>query len=444
MGQHVSSCVRPPLSPHVDSVPLPDDQPVYLPAPPAVSLCSPSAVPVSPQLAASLSTTPRLPSSLVSQVYQRALYLYHCPLSSLSWQYHTHADGASSWISLLTSQYSAVQPPSCVPLSPADYLLRPSLDWFPALLARCSSLHITIHLPPSPVTAHLPNPYFPTSIHASSPSLPSLLCFLPHLISALSIYPPSLFERMGLQELWLCDNLTRNDTSVWVPVFEHRRLYVDCMRRDAVDLLSVIHHELFHFMEYSAIHSPSAPPLSAPLTRQLDFPDPTWSALNPPHFQYGTGGVDARGAAMAVSGAYNGQRLKGPFVNRYSQSGMEEDRAEIYAALVRDRESVTHAIHRGIRAKGEEIQRRLAEWSDGLLDEQWWHRTQKAGGGACFSHTRHARTVWGRLTNGRWMSMTSDKSGSEYWYNYTTDQSVNINPNIFVESNMTCIDLWFD
>ena len=58
------------------------------------------------------------------------------------------------------------------------------------------------------------------------------------------------------------------------------------------------------------------------------FKDPGWMALNAPGARYGTGGAAARTSDMfAFTHPATG------FVNRYSQSGVEEDMAEVFAVL---------------------------------------------------------------------------------------------------------------
>ena len=430
MGQCVSSS-RSVLPPFCAPVPL--EGAVDLPAPPADYLNA--SIPLPSDLTMPVpttSTTPVLSPDMLRQVYQRALYLYRCPISTLSWKCVTYSTGIHCHSQLTCEVTEAsVQPASSVRLQPSDHLIRPSPEWFPALLELCSTLHITVHFPSTPTPAVIPEQHYPGQYSASSPSLPALLCFVPHLIAALSIYPPAFFHRLDLRELWLCDSLTCNGVTAWMASFLSKRLYVDCALIDSVHVKSLIHHELFHFIDYAIHHSPSSPPLPHPITRFCAVPDPAWAALNDPSFRYGDGGLPAcSDTESAYTGRVRGRAERGSFPSRYAQSGMEEDRAEVWAALVRDRHSITHARDGRLRQKGAELERRVKEWSGGLLDEQWWQRTQKAGGGANFSHTRHERTVWGRLTKGRWVSITNPK-GAEYWYNHTTKQSVVINPNVY-------------
>jgi hypothetical protein len=66
-------------------------------------------------------------------------------------------------------------------------------------------------------------------------------------------------------------------------------------------------------------------------------------------------------------------------LNGYSQSAVEEDKAEIYAALMRapaallDDSGTTDLV---IRAKAREIKRRM-EWSCGDINEEFWNRLRQ-------------------------------------------------------------------
>ncbi len=78
----------------------------------------------------------------------------------------------------------------------------------------------------------------------------------------------------------------------------------------------VIHHELFHAVE-AAVHGDPY------------FDDPAWRRMNDPAFRYGSGGAASRDAAVTV--------LNHPaagFINQYAEAAVEEDKAELFAALM--------------------------------------------------------------------------------------------------------------
>jgi len=77
----------------------------------------------------------------------------------------------------------------------------------------------------------------------------------------------------------------------------------------------VIHHEFYHMIEEQ-------------LNGNAYYKDPNWAAFNPTDFSYGNGGKYERG-----DNAFPLTHPKPGFINIYSQSALEEDKAEIYATL---------------------------------------------------------------------------------------------------------------
>jgi hypothetical protein len=57
--------------------------------------------------------------------------------------------------------------------------------------------------------------------------------------------------------------------------------------------------------------------------------DPDWAAFNTDSFAYGTGGADMYG----TGDVYSYVHPEAGFLNLYSTSGVEEDKAEIFATL---------------------------------------------------------------------------------------------------------------
>ncbi len=60
------------------------------------------------------------------------------------------------------------------------------------------------------------------------------------------------------------------------------------------------------------------------------YRDSRWEGLNPTGFRYGTGGVNAQGDAW---GSLISDKRPG-FLNTYSTTGVEEDKAELFANLI--------------------------------------------------------------------------------------------------------------
>lgn len=100
-----------------------------------------------------------------------------------------------------------------------------------------------------------------------------------------------------------------------VPDYNHEVLYYDILAGLAPYLRHVVHHEFYHMLEQQ-------------LYGTAYYKDPDWLALNPPNFQYGLGGA----ATREVSAAKFTHPFPG-FVNGYSMSGVEEDKAEIWSLI---------------------------------------------------------------------------------------------------------------
>lgn len=136
------------------------------------------------------------------------------------------------------------------------------------------------------------------------------------LTHELSRYPSELLARARLKRLLLCSGLREgNDAIPSLPNF-HGTLIVD-VDADSPFLRRLLHHELFHFVDYSDDDQ---------LTR-----DPAWQALNDPYFVYGSGGRFAREpGAGRFTAEFPG------FVSRYAMSALEEDKAETFALRMSD------------------------------------------------------------------------------------------------------------
>lgn len=125
--------------------------------------------------------------------------------------------------------------------------------------------------------------------------------------------------------------------------------------------------------------------------------DAGWARLNSPAFGgYGRGGDVHRGKELFLSssssvavtgkgGNSSSHAASAGFLNGYSQSAIEEDKAEVYAALMRAPASLLDAPSSAttadpsssiLRAKAHELKRRM-EWSCGEIDEGFWRRLRE-------------------------------------------------------------------
>jgi hypothetical protein len=164
----------------------------------------------------------------------------------------------------------------------------------------------------------------------------------------LAFYPPPLLERVGLKQVVLCDALSFEGTDCFAYAdVERGRLYLSV--RAGINpgyIKRTVHHETFHQFDYAD-------------DRRLDA-DPRWEALNPPGFRYPN---DAERAQADPDALRPDEGLPG-FLNRYAASSPAEDKAELFASLVVERDLV-----RRREARDEVIRRkveRLREMLDGF------------------------------------------------------------------------------
>lgn len=107
-----------------------------------------------------------------------------------------------------------------------------------------------------------------------------------------------------------------------VPAFDGDTMYYDAELGDYSPSYQrvVIHHEFFHMVDQRM---------------KLLRRDPEWSALNPPEFKYGSGGDKLR--TLGVGELTD--KIPG-FLTPYGASAVEEDKAELFAHLLVNRNYV--------------------------------------------------------------------------------------------------------
>lgn len=154
-------------------------------------------------------------------------------------------------------------------------------------------------------------------IEASNPDSKDLALYLPLFFREFALYPQEVISQSGLRKIILCKNLKSNGQAVaGLADRENQVLYLDIgIIRDfpASFLSATLHHEFFHIMDSKD-------------------GDGSWSSLNEPGFIYGTDGNSAKKNPTMFMMNY---ALVG-FLNRYSMSAVEEDRAEMFANMMID------------------------------------------------------------------------------------------------------------
>ncbi|HEV7999939.1 MAG TPA: hypothetical protein VGP63_08675 [Planctomycetaceae bacterium] len=172
------------------------------------------------------------------------------------------------------------------------------------------------------------------------------------------LYPADVIRRAQLERLVICKDLSYDgQLRGAIPDFESKTLYLDAVRGGSNPTYQrkVIHHDFFHMIDYR--------------DDGYLYADKEWEKLNPAEFHYGTGGANAQGDPMS---SVLTDRWPG-FLNSYSKTGVEEDKAEMYANLVVEpayveRRAQTDAV---VRAKVAAIKRLMVRFSPNADDHIW-------------------------------------------------------------------------
>ncbi|MBN1608943.1 MAG: hypothetical protein JW940_20115 [Polyangiaceae bacterium] len=161
-------------------------------------------------------------------------------------------------------------------------------------------------------------------------------------------YSRGCLRAVRFRRILLCEGLAESGQEIpSLPNYE-QSLMLD-VRGPAGFLRRLLHHELFHFLDFAD-------------DEQL-AEDPEWEALNPPGFSYGLGGRSMRQPGSArLSTETSG------FLSRYSTSAVEEDKAEVFAFLLTAPEQVRRIMEQDVvvRAKVAAIERQVAKLCPGM------------------------------------------------------------------------------
>jgi len=187
--------------------------------------------------------------------------------------------------------------------------------------------------------------------------------YLPLLLFEFGAYPPELVKRTKLKRIVLCKRLSfagqfRNA----IPDYQHDTLYLEVVRGMASPgyMRRVIHHEFFHIIDWK--------------DDGLVYRDDAWGKLNPKGFRYGTGGKNAQGDATMslLTDEFPG------FLTKYATTGVEEDKAELYAHMLVDPKLVRQRVAADeiLAAKCERMQQLLSRFCK-QVDAEFWERMSK-------------------------------------------------------------------
>jgi Putative zinc-binding metallo-peptidase len=171
------------------------------------------------------------------------------------------------------------------------------------------------------------------------------------------LYPREFVHRSRLKRIVLCSDLSfEGQKRSAVPDLSNNTLYLDVIAGNFnLDYQRrAIHHDFFHMIDYQ--------------DDGLLYTDEQWAKLNSPGFHYGTGG------ARMLGDASSGVQWNSPgFLNKYSTSGVEEDKAELFAHMMTDCAAVEEraATDKVIHSKMAAMKALLAKFSPDLNVDFW-------------------------------------------------------------------------
>ena len=166
-----------------------------------------------------------------------------------------------------------------------------------------------------------------------------------------------------LKRIVICEDLSFDgQRRSAVPDFEHLTLYLDAKRGDyhPVYQRKVIHHEFFHLVDFA--------------DDGKVYEDPNWNSLNSADFRYGAGGKNSQDNASTsvLTNLYPG------FLNHYSTTGIEEDKAEIFANLMVEPQYIsTHAKSDSVLGKKVESLKALLIRFCPEVNTDFWKKLDK-------------------------------------------------------------------
>jgi hypothetical protein len=194
--------------------------------------------------------------------------------------------------------------------------------------------------------------------------------YVPLFLEEFGLYPADLVRRTGLRRIVLCKSLAfAGEPRASIPDYDHTVMYYDVARAAYSEAYqrATIHHEFFHMLDWKD-------------DRQV-YEDAAWSRINRDGFVYGPRHV--RGVDPSLWGQLD--ESLGGFLNRYSMTGVQEDKAEIFCYLMTKPEMIQRRARNDavLGAKVEAMKRLTASFS-ASADEAFWRsiaeRRAAAGG----------------------------------------------------------------
>lgn len=204
------------------------------------------------------------------------------------------------------------------------------------------------------------------NIQGDEARLLDLQHFLPIFIEEWRLMPVALVKRTKLKYIVFGTSFKlQRELMVRqaIPDYHHEGMYYDVHFSHSepnahLYFRSIIHHEFYHYIDF--------------VDDGIVYDDKEWKKLNPKEFKYGNGGRYARGAEMGlVTNAVPG------FISRYSTSGVEEDKAEVFRCMMLNlRETEMRAEEDPVLKSKVLRMKELLKTFSPEVDEAFWARLQ--------------------------------------------------------------------
>jgi hypothetical protein len=241
------------------------------------------------------------------------------------------------------------------------------------------------------------DPTYKENINGDHPKLNDVILYCEKVLNDLFIYPKEFFKKISLKCIMLVSNLSlTGQKRRAIPNWHDGILYLDVSAQSVTYLQATMHHELFHMIDH------------AMMGRELND-DPEWESLNIIEFSYGTGGAHNRHKLSWISA----DDIPQGFLNKYSTTACEEDKAEIYAALIKHPSGVLCHKDEIIQRKGKELQKRLKSFCY-LLDDSWWEAISSRDD---ITKICSRGTTWTKLQDSNGVTMWRNSNGGHSYRN---------------------------
>lgn len=173
-----------------------------------------------------------------------------------------------------------------------------------------------------------------------------------------AIYPAEFVKKSKLKRVVFCADLAfAGQRRTAIPDFEHDTLYLDVARGSDKKYYrhKVLHHEFFHIIDLRD-------------DGKL-YQDERWVSLNPAGFKYGSGGKNAQNNSdtSVLTDKYPG------FLNHYCTTGVEEDKAELFANMIVETEYIAKRVATDavLKSKVERMKELMAKYCQEMTEEFW-------------------------------------------------------------------------